>query len=681
LKDFRFIFLRLSFYLILGILAAFYFSIDGKILFVLGIIVFVVFLLAYFRASSMIFPDAFFGTSSFLLIFYLGFSTAFFSIPENQTEHFINQNIESDHNTVLVASVSEELKATDFSQRVILDTESLISRKKSFHAKGKILLNIKSDSASASSLKPGMQVLVPWTPEYIKAPLNPFQFSYRDYMHKLQVEQQINTSISNIEIGKHINNDFKSKSWELREQLILDLKKKDFGKDEIAVFQALILGQRREISNELYKNYAAAGAIHILAISGLHIGILLFILNFLFKRLNHTKFGKLIKTLIIIVLLWSFAILTGLSPSVVRAVTMFSFLAIGLQIKRKTSALNSLSLSLFILLLINPYYIFQVGFQLSYLAVFSIIIFQPIIYSLIKPKVKIVDYLWKLSSVSIAAQIGVLPLSLYYFHQFPGLFLATNLVILPFLGILLTFGILVIILAFFQILPDFTAEIFNFILNKMNGFIEWIAAMDSFIFDNIQFSRFQTVSFYLILMGVLLIIKRPSYPKICFVLISILIFQISTFEFKNSEPLAESVIFHRSRQSVISIKKHEKLSIYTEDQSSFTFLEDYIRERSITDQHKNQIPNVLDLSGKLSLVIDSSGIYDLKNFKPELLILRNSPKVNLERLIDQLSPKQIIADGSNYPTFIDRWKITAGNKKIPFHHTGEKGAFIINSDK
>ena len=123
------------------------------------------------------------------------------------------------------------------------------------------------------------------------------------------------------------------------------------------------------------------------------------------------------------------------------------------------------------------------------------------------------------------------------------------------------------------------------------------------------------------------------------------------------------------------------MNVYGNDQSDFTFLQDYMRERSIKELQKYPIPNILDLSGKLCLVIDSSGVYELENFKPEVLILRNSPKVNLERIIDQLSPKKIIADGSNYHTFVNRWKITAGDKKIPFHHTGEKGAFIVNSNQ
>lgn len=681
MKDFKFIFSRLSFYLILGILAAFYFPVSIEVLLISDILIFCLFLFAYFRANRNIFPDAFFGITAFLLIFSLGFSATYFSIPENQKEHFINLNIKELQDPIVSARISEELKPTAFSQRFILNAESIIAGKEKLNVKGKVLLNLNTDSSSTPILKPGMQVLVPCTPQKIKESLNPFQFSYKDYLSQLNIKRQININRSELEISNIERHNFKSRSWKLREQLISELKKYDFGENEIAVFQALILGQRREISNTLYKNYAAAGAIHILAISGLHIGILLIILNFLFRTLDRIKYGKLIKAFILIFLLWGFAVLTGLSASVVRAVTMFSFIAVGLQLKRKTSVLNSLFLSLFILLLIDPYYIFQVGFQLSYLAVFSIIVFQPLIYGLFKSKVKFVDYLWKLSSVSIAAQVGVIPLSLYYFHQFPGLFLLTNLIVLPFLGLLLAFGIIVIILAFINSLPSFIAEFFDLVLHLMNRFIEWIAGMESFVFSNIQLSLFQTLSLYLILLSILFLIKKTDYRRICFFLISILILQVSTFYFRKNIPVSEAVIFHKSKQSVIAVKNNQNLKLYSEEKPEFNFVNDYIRERRISNISVKKIPEIMELSNKLSLIIDTTRNYDISNFNPEIIILRNSPRVNLERIIDQLSPKQIVADGSNYNSLIKRWQETSRNKKIPFHHTGEKGAYILPHPK
>jgi len=681
LKDFQFIFLRLSFYLILGILAAFNIPVRSEILIISGILIFCLFLFAYFRANRNIFPDAFFGITTFLLIFYLGFSATYFSIPKNQTEHFINLNIEKLQDPTVSARISEELKPTAFSQRFVLHAESIVAGKETLKIKGKVLLNLNPDSTITTILKPGMQVLIPWRPQEIKEPLNPFQFSYKDYLNQLNIKRQLNTHTSEFEISNIEHHDLQSRSWKLREQLISDLKKYDFGENEIAVFQALILGQRREISNNLYKNYAAAGAIHILAISGLHIGILLLILNFLFKAFDRFKYGKLIKAIILILLLWSFAVLTGLSASVVRAVTMFSFIAIGLQLKRKTSVLNSLFLSLFILLLINPYYIFQVGFQLSYLAVFSIIVFQPLIHGLLKSKIKFVDYLWKLSSVSIAAQIGVIPLSLYYFHQFPGLFLLTNLIILPFLGIILAFGIIIILLAAINSLPPFIAELFDLILRLMNRFIEWIAGMESFVFSNIHLSLFQTLSLYLILLAILLLFRSLDYKRIYFFLISILIFQLSTFYFKKNIPASEAIIFHKSRQTIIGVKNNQNLSLYSEENLDPDFIADYVRERKLGKVKTKKIPHIMELSRKLSLIIDSTKNYNLSNFNPDIILLRNSPKINLERIIDQLSPKEIVADGSNYNYLVKRWQETARNKKIPFHHTGEKGAYFIKPSK
>jgi len=681
LKDFKFIFLRLSFYLILGILSAFYFPVNSRILLISGVFVLVLFLITFIRSRQLIFPDVHFGITSFLLIFYLGFHTTYFSIPKNQPDHFINHQTENNSPTILVANVSEELKPTAFSQRFILETKSLISEEEVIFTHGKLLLNLTTDSSSTSILKPGMQLLIPWTAEEIKAPLNPFQFSYKEYTRQLKIERQISISPLEVKIRNTEPATLSSKSWNIRERLISDLKKHDFGKNEIAIFQALILGQRRDISESLYKNYAAAGAIHILAISGLHIGILLVLLNFLLQELNRFKYGRVIKAILLIALLWSFAILTGLSASVVRAVSMFSFIAIGLQIKRKTSVLNSLFLSLFILLLINPHYIFQVGFQLSYLAVFSIIVFQPFIYGLFKPTIKIIDYLWKLSSVSLAAQIGVIPLSLYYFHQFPGLFLLSNLVILPFLGVILALGIIVIILASINLLPDFLTKLFDLILSLQNEFIKWIAGVETIVFSNIHLSFFQTLSIYLFFLGILFIIIKANYYRVYFLLISILIFQASTIYSEQITPVTEATIFHRSKHSIIGVKERKKLHIYSDKASEIHILDDYIRERYIEEIEIDKLPEIINILDRLTLIIDTTRNYNISNFHPEILILRNSPKVNLERLIDQLLPKQIVADGSNYNSYVNRWRETAANKKIPFHYTGEKGAFIVNFEK
>ncbi len=358
--------------------------------------------------------------------------TAAIRIPANQPNHYIHQ-IKSQDEAIfpLTAEVVELLKPTANFNRYIISAESIDGKR----TIGKILLNLRKDSTYVSP-EIGDFIMLPAQFSEIKAPLNPHQFNYKEYLARAGILNQIYSEPKHIQIlGYKPYNLFRI-AESSRSKIIEKLEKANFSKNEFAIIKALLLGERRDISPTTYSNYAAAGAIHILAISGLHIGIVLWLLTIILKPLDSIKFGRVYRFIIILIFLWGFALITGLAPSVVRAVFMFSIIALGLQIRRNTNIINSLFISLFFLLLINPSYIFQVGFQLSYLAMLGIIGFQPLFQELWKPRFKIVLYFWKLLTVSLAAQLAVLPLSLYYFHQFPGLFFITNLVILPFLGLI-----------------------------------------------------------------------------------------------------------------------------------------------------------------------------------------------------------------------------------------------------
>ncbi len=499
-------------------------------------------------------------------------------------------------------------------------------------------------------------------------------------MHHLKVEKQLSLKLRDLKVIPSEDSNLKSLAWNFREHLISKLKAKGFSKDQLAVFQALILGKRSDINDELYKSYAAAGAIHILAISGLHIGIILLLLNYIFNPQERIKYGRLLKSILLIVILWSFAIITGLSPSVVRAVTMFSFIAVGMQIKRKTSLLNSIFLSLFFLLLIDPYYLFQAGFQLSYLAVLGIVIFQPFIYKIFHVKYPVIDYFWKLVSVSIAAQIGVLPLSLFYFHQFPGLFLLTNIIVLPLLGIILISGLFIIVLAVFNILPEFIGNLYANLIDVLNQFVQFIAGIETLVITNISFSSLQMISAYLLILSLVILLKKKTFIPFVAFLVSVLIFQFSTLYKKLDTPNAEALVFHKTKHSAIAVKERNQLHLFKDENIDMSFSKDYERERNLEAKDHLNIPTVLYLAGHRTIIVDSSRSFYIPEFNPEIIILRNSPKINLERLISELKPKQIVADGSNYLFYIDLWRKTCRDKKIPFHYTGEKGAYILTEN-
>jgi competence protein ComEC len=449
----------------------------------------------------------------------------------------------------------------------------------------------------------------------------------------------------------------------------------------LAIINALLLGQRQDISEEIYTSYTNAGAIHILAISGLHIGIILLILQHIFKPVEHLKHGKFLNTILIVGILWSFAIIAGLSASVTRAVTMFSIVAIAMNLKRLTNIYNTLAISMFTILLFKPLFLFDVGFQLSYLAVFSIVSIDPLLYKLWKTNYWLPDKLWHTLTVTISAQLGIIPLSLYYFHQFPSLFFLSNLVIIPLLGIILGYGIFLILLAVLNILPQFAATIYGYIISLMNCFVEWISAQESFLFKDIPFNILYVFVSYICIMTLIRFHIKRHYASLKLFLIAILIGQCTIIYTTYEIPTNKFIVFHKNKHSLLGNTFNNKISIasdfdsITETKNKIT--KDYTIGNHIKTIEKDSFQLVYLLDNKKVLVIDSLGIYNIKSFQPDYVLLRQSPQINLNRLIDSIKPKHIIADGSNYKSYVAHWETVCKKRKIPFHQTSKKGAFII----
>lgn len=444
---------------------------------------------------------------------------------------------------------------------------------------------------------------------------------------------------------------------------------------------ALLLGQRQSIDKTIYNNYVNSGTIHILAVSGLHIGILLLILNFLFRPLLYLKHGRFLRPLFIVILLWLFAIIAGLSPSVTRAVAMFSIISIAMHLKRPTNIYNTLVISAFVILLFKPTFLFEVGFQMSYLAVLGIVSVQPIIYKLWKPKYWIIDKPWQIFTVTLAAQAGVVPISLFYFHQFPGLFFISNIVVIPFLGLILGFGLFVIALALMNILDSSIVTAYSFVIDSLNNFITWVAQFEDFLFRDIPFTILQVICSYFIIIGLVKIHKHRTFKWVVMSLIGIICFQAISFYNTYKTQNDVFIVFNKNRYSLIGQKLNDKLIVHHNldslKQTTDNVIKNYKVGESIELVTTDSLQSVYQFNNKTILVIDSLGIYNKLSFKPNYVLLRNSPRLNLNRLIDSLKPEQIIVDASNYKSYAKRWKATCEHKKIPFHYTNEKGAYIL----
>ncbi len=644
-------------------------------------LLFIAFIFSFFRARKLFFQDIFFGINCALIFLFLGFLSTSLHLPENKPNHYLHQVSKnpSVSGERLIAEVTEKLKPGLFQDKYIVSVKSIQDKK----ASGKILLNI-TRTPEVQEFQPGNLLALPFRVSNINTPLNPHQFNYRAYMANLGVYGQLNLNRNEVLKMELSNSGIRSIAGQVRNKIISELRRHEFAPQELAIIQALLLGQRQDISPEIYSNYAAAGVIHILAVSGLHVGIILLLLNHLLKPVERIRYGKPIKAILLIFLLWGFALLAGLSPSVVRAVSMFSFIAIAMQLNRRSSVLNALFTSLIFLLLINPYFIFQVGFQLSYAAVLSIVLIQPHLFGLFTPRYRLVKYMWGIFTVTIAAQIGVLPLSLFYFHQFPGLFFVSNLVILPFLGLLLGLGILVMLLAVVGLLPAFLTRVYGEMIELLNEFVSFIASKEHFLFQEIYFSALLLLASYLLVFSFVFLLKKFNYNNIVFLLIATGILQIVFIYEKNSAKTEEGIIFHKSRNSILGEKTEHQLVLHHNldtSAASQNLIKDFKTGRNI--QHIREIPlkNLYQIAGKTIFVIDSSGVFDITGLNPQVVLLINSPRINLDRLLTHLNPEILIADGSNYPSYMSRWQKTGLQKNIPFHATGEKGAFIFYSSE
>ena len=617
-----------------------------------------------------------FGCFVLVVGFLIGVSATLIHKENTNTFHYTNQitDYEKVHNLDIL--LVEKLKNTQKNYRYISAVQELDGRR-SF---GRVVLNISKEDIG-KNLKIGTNLNVTGIIYKNKLPANPNLFDYGKYLENQEIYAQVYTKSSQIKIGN-----YESGLWanfsNFRETIISNLEHSAIGKDELNVLNALILGQQQDISPEILKDYQYAGAVHVLSVSGLHIGFIMLFITFLLKPINNSGNGSLLKLLIIVLSLWSFAILTGLSPSVIRSVSMFSFLAIGVHLRRTVNIYHTLLVSMLLILLFKPSFLFDVGFQLSYLALFFILWIQPVLSAIWQPKNRIIKYFWDIITVSFAAQIGAMPLSIYYFHQFPGLFFVTNLFILPLLGIIMAVGGLAVLIATFHTVPLFISKSVVFLIAFLNKVIHWVASFDTFVLRNISFSTAMLWSCYLVIILIVLWIKRSTFRRLSLTFTSILLLQIIFIvQKKETQNNKELIIYNSRKNTVITERMGNAVIVYSNDSirkdlNSNLLIQAYLVGNFCKATEGRPVQNVMYFKHEKLLVIDSSCAYK-KEIQPDVLVIIQSPKLNMQRLLQTYKPKQIVVDGSNYKSYVRLWEATCRKEKIPFHNTNEKGFYKL----
>lgn len=433
------------------------------------------------------------------------------------------------------------------------------------------------------TLIPGDLVVFSSKPQDHKPASNPGQFDYGKYLLKNGIAGTVYFHENvHVERPQNHRNTLTGFLHEMQNRGVQIFKNSGMEQRELGVASALILGKRSLIPNDTSTAYAIAGAVHVLAVSGLHVGIIyLVILSLLQKVFPGKKWSRLTLGLTLL-FLWIYAGITGFSPSVLRATVMFSFIAFGKHKGHRSNTYNTLAASAFLLIVWNPSIVTEVGFQLSYLAVIGIVYFYKPIYKLFVFKNWMVDKAWALTVVSFGAQLATFPLSVYYFGQFPNLSFFTNLVVIPMATLGLYAGLLTIVLSFIPFVSTAVAFGLKWSLWGLNTFIEWAAQLPIALSDNLYFSLKVVVLLYLLMILLPKFYHNPRKWNLWLPLIVIFLLTTTWVVRKVSVTSAVEIsVLEGSKESNLILRQGRSAIVFTRDtsqaqlQSSKFYLDGY----------------------------------------------------------------------------------------------------------
>ena len=556
--------------------------------------------------------------------------------------------------------------------------------------KGKAILYLQKDSNSLS-LKSGDKLIIYTTLSLPEKTGNPDEFDFGRHLLRNGI---CGTGYASAERWKRISGADGFSLMRLAQRCrlkLLDISRKmNIDGNEFAIISALTLGYTDAISPELRDSFSVTGASHILSVSGLHVGIIYVMLGLILGFLDKWKRTRKIKWITVILFLWFYAFVTGLSPSVSRSVFMFSLFALAKITDRQSSVYNNIFLSAFVLLIINPMWLFNVGFQLSYSALLSILYFQPKIAKWLVFKNRILTYCWELTSVSIAAQLGAAPLCLYYFHQFPNYFLLSNFVGVPLSGIIIYLDVALLITNSIPMIGSIVSWLLVTTTKLMYGGLKIIENLP-FVTTNIWIDSVQLILIYASVFAVGLLMYKIKYKYfLLFFVSAILFFGINIFRTVSDTNIDELVVFNSKQSVTVNMVNSRQNTVITNNvETSKTLAKDFWLHHGIAAPDYHILDTIFGIDAfrfadKNFVVISSNKIYDryaTTHLKTDYLIITKgvSPSENLLKYYFAPSCVVLTADvGTKSKRVFERLSKT---KSIGYYSIAEQGAFRIRGKR
>lgn len=597
----------------------------------------------------------------------------------------------------LLVTLTEELVEKDKSFKATASVDLLCNNGSWIKSNGTIILYFKKDS-SFPDLFYGSQLIINKPLQEITNSRNPGGFDYKRYSLFQGITHQVYLATS---IGSGKENEFEVLSTTIkkpvrqfintiRAKVLNILRKNIMGEKELGLAEALLIGYKDDLDKSLVQSYSNTGVVHVIAISGLHLGLIYWLLTWLFKPLQRRKL-KWLRPVFILTGLWLFSLLAGAQPSVLRSAVMFTCIVLSDSLERRSSIFNGLALSALLLLCINPFWLWDVGFQLSYAAVLSIVIFMQPIYHLFYIRNKLFDFIWKLNAVTIAAQILTLPISIYHFHQFPTTFLLTNFVAVPLSSLILLAEILLCIISFIPVVAAFGGKTISFLIWIMNSYIEKIELLPYSLWDSLQISIPQAILLLGVASGLGFWLMEKNKAGLKYALVALFAcMALRTFSFVKANTRQQLIVYNVPRKQAIDIIDGRKY-LFVGD--SGLLADEFIRNfhlkpsrilhriepaERLEGYHLQE--NVIIYRDKKMLILNETKQFSKfpAKISVDLLIISNNPKLYFNELSKTFSVKQVVFDGSCPAWKVNYWKKDCDSLHIPHHNVVEKGAFVMN---
>jgi competence protein ComEC len=553
-------FVRIVVFYIAGILLGIYFPdsiplLYAIIAFLAAITIYFLLVWRYYKKDKSINP----GMVGLCAVFVAGFVNVDFHDLKSRTGHLIHEkNVVTEY--VAVVNGAPQNKAKTW--KVPVELREIRTNSKWARATGRILLYLPHDDFQQPPLY-GDVLLIQGTPQLVTGPSNPGEFNYQEFLAFQGIYHQHFIKDKNlVAIDHDPSNILMARAIEARLWAEEKLMQYVTGTREQGIAIALVLGVTDGLDRELIGAYGATGTLHVLAVSGLHISIIYMIIAWLLTPWSKSTRGKWTVAVISLVLLWSYAFITGLSPSVLRAVTMFTFVALAKPWKQTINIYNTLAASAFLLLVFDPFMIMSVGFQLSYLAVLGIVYLQPKLYEMFDPSNRVVDEIWKVTSVSIAAQVATLPLGLLFFHQFPNYFVISNLLVIPASFVVLIAGILVLAMNWFSLVAQGIGWMLTWVIKIMNMIVFAIDGLPGSLTDNIFITPLQASLLAVLIVFMLLLFEQKKFIYLTLAFATALAFGWSRWMFQNNA-------VQSARISIYNVAHHTAIDLSENGQSFF----------------------------------------------------------------------------------------------------------------